>query len=707
MNWRPEFPHVGRVAAAVAVGVVLLMVLSLAIAGVLIGGGSMLFGAGQTCTGGTSTSANGAVAAAQPTASAAGRATIPADYLHLYQQAGKKYGVPWVVLAGIGEVESNQGRTSLPGVQSGANAFGAAGPMQIGIGGAAGDTWGGSPVHPASEQVGGVGTDGNGDGIASVYEPADAIDGAARYLVAHGVQNNVSGAIFAYNHLTSYVQSVLHWAGVYANGGFSVSAATTGGAVTTAQCLASAAVGGGSAQVPNQAVATAIAFARSQIGKPYLWGGTGPDAFDCSGLMMMAYRAVGISIPRTSEEQWTWGPKVAPGHEQPGDLVFFAGSDGTATSPGHVAMVIGHGMMLEAYATGFPIRIASYGTPSSPAGDQNPVGFTRPWAHPGVVLTGGGSPQIAGPAGRAGPASSSLPALQGMPSPSGGGGGAVTRHTDCVASPDSCGFPDAASTGPRAGAALRSVPGQVSSGPGWSWSDGGVEISGAGTVFAGYAVHGTVDVTASNVTVRDDAITVTGDSFGVAIRHASSTTIEHCDISSPSAGAGRLMVGIKDIYGDASGTKVIGNNIWHTSTGVQMGAGLIQGNYIHDLGLTGGDHLNGTTSNGSTTALVIDHNTVFNSHSQTDAISLFEDFGTEANVTISNNLVAGGGYTIYGGQNPGGPRAYNIRITGNRFATIYFPNGGYWGPVAAFDPSGPGNVWSGNVWDSTGQPVSA
>src|SRR6266581_1539401 len=132
MNSRPEFPHVGRVAAA-AVGVVLVMVLSLAIAGVLIGGGSMLFGAGQSCTGGTSTSANGAAAAAQPTASVAGRATIPAGYLHLYQQAGKKYGVPWVVLAGIGEVESNQGRTSLPGVKSGANAFGAAGPMQIGI----------------------------------------------------------------------------------------------------------------------------------------------------------------------------------------------------------------------------------------------------------------------------------------------------------------------------------------------------------------------------------------------------------------------------------------------------------------------------------------------------------------------------------------------------------------------------------------------
>ena len=125
-----------------------------------------------------------------------------------------------------------------------------------------------------------------------------------------------------------------------------------------------------------------------------------------------------------------------------------------------------------------------------------------------------------------------------QPSPSGGASvasGPVTRHTDCAASPHACGFPDATSTGPRV-ASLRSVPGQVSSGPGWSWSNGGVEISGAGTVFAGFAVQGTVNVTASDVTVRDDAITVTGDSFGVAIRHASGTTIEYCDISSPSAG---------------------------------------------------------------------------------------------------------------------------------------------------------------------------
>jgi cell wall-associated NlpC family hydrolase len=386
MNWRLGFPHTGRLAAALVVGVVLVLVLGLTLVGVgLIGGGSVLFSAGRGCSGGgTAGSAKAVTAAEQPAASAAGRATIPADYLRLYQQAGKTFGVPWVVLAGIGEVESNQGRSSLPGVHSGANAFGAAGPMQIGIGGAAGDTWGGSPVHSAGQRVAGVATDGNGDGVASVYQPADAIDGAAKYLLAHGVQNNVGGAVFAYNHLLSYVQSVLHWAAVYASGGFSVAAATVG-SITSAQCLTNIASGGSgggprTATIANQAVASAIAFARAQLGKPYLWGGTGPDAFDCSGLVMMAYRAAGVNIPRTSEDQWTWGPRVAPGHEQPGDLIFFAGADGTTTSPGHVGMVIGHGLMIEAFGTGFPIRIAPYAR-------RGAVGFSRPWTHSGVVLT--------------------------------------------------------------------------------------------------------------------------------------------------------------------------------------------------------------------------------------------------------------------------------------------------------------------------------
>lgn len=360
MNGQPGMFRPGRAALAALAGLAFVGVLGLIVLPAAVVGGASLMAAGRS---GCSEPSG---APAQPAVSAAGRNTIPPAYLRLYQKTGRAYGVPWALLAGIGKVESNHGRANLPGVRSGANAYGAAGPMQIGIGGAAGDTWGGAPVHPAGQRVDGVATDANGDGVASVYEPADAIAGAARYLLEHGVLSNVAAAVFAYNHLPSYVQAVLYWAGVYSGGGYEVTAATVGAGP---QCAA-----GG--QAPNQAAAAAISYARQQIGKPYQWGGTGPDAFDCSGLVMMAYQAAGVSVPRTSQQQWRWGPRVAAGHEKPGDLVFFAGSDGTTASPGHVGLVIGHGLMIEAYAAGVPIRIAPYR-------ERHPVGFTRPWAHAG------------------------------------------------------------------------------------------------------------------------------------------------------------------------------------------------------------------------------------------------------------------------------------------------------------------------------------
>jgi cell wall-associated NlpC family hydrolase len=280
--------------------------------------------------------------------------------------------VPWTILAGIGTVESNNGQTTLPGVRSGQNGFGAAGPMQIGIEGASGNTWGGAPIHSASQAVAGVATDENGDGTANVYDPPDAIAGAAKYLLEFGVQSNPSGAIFAYNHLQSYVQSVLMYAGQYAGGNFSVASAQLPAANSAAGCV-QAAGGVPAVQAPTQAVATAISFAEQQLGKPYLWGGTGPDAFDCSGLMMMAYRTAGINIARTSQAQWATETRVPASQVQPGDLVFFAGADGTVTDPGHVGLVVGNGKMIEAYATGFPIRISSYA-------NRGAIGFTEPWA---------------------------------------------------------------------------------------------------------------------------------------------------------------------------------------------------------------------------------------------------------------------------------------------------------------------------------------
>jgi peptidoglycan DL-endopeptidase CwlO len=314
----------------------------------------------------------------QPVESPGAKNSIPANYLRLFKAVGAKTSVPWVILAGIAKVESNDGRTTLPGVHSGSNAFGAAGPMQIGIGGASGNTWGGTAIHPASEKVNGVASDGDGNGIDNVYDPADAITGAAKYLLAHGVLDNAQGAIFAYNHLESYVQTVLLYAGQYAKGGFTVSPVTLDAAPS---CLTG--VGqtvNGPNQTPSNIVDTVIAYAEAQLGKPYLWGGQGPDAFDCSGLVEMAYRAAGIDILRRSQDQYASEVHIKPSQAEPGDLVFFAGSDGTTQSPGHVALVIGGGKMIEAYATGFPIRIAPYG-------GRDPVGFTRPWLHHGHVVT--------------------------------------------------------------------------------------------------------------------------------------------------------------------------------------------------------------------------------------------------------------------------------------------------------------------------------
>jgi hypothetical protein len=95
-------------------------------------------------------------AAGQPTPSRAAAADIPASYLRLYRSAGVRYRIPWPVLAAIGKVESDHGRTRLPGVRSGSNWAGACGPMQIGCvpGSKAGNSWAryghGRPHDPAA-----------------------------------------------------------------------------------------------------------------------------------------------------------------------------------------------------------------------------------------------------------------------------------------------------------------------------------------------------------------------------------------------------------------------------------------------------------------------------------------------------------------------------------------------------------------------------
>ena len=155
---------------------------------------------------------------------------------------------------------------------------------------------------------------------------------------------------------------MLAWAARYTRGG-----AGTLTAATSPGCAQAAA-----GPLPAGTAGKVIAYTEAQLGKPYIWGAAGPDAYDCSGLAMMAYRAAAITIPRTSQQQFAAEPHIPPGQVQPGDLVFFAGTDGTLTAPGHVGIVTSPGMMIDAPQAGETIRQEPY------TNSPGLAGFARP-----------------------------------------------------------------------------------------------------------------------------------------------------------------------------------------------------------------------------------------------------------------------------------------------------------------------------------------
>jgi hypothetical protein len=241
---------------------------------------------------------------------------------------------------------------------------------------------------------------------------------------------------------------------------------------------------------------------------------------------------------------------------------------------------------------------------------------------------------------------------------------------------------------------------------------GDVVLSNQGEVYSNKRIKGTLTVTACNVTLRnvevDSGEPFTGsgtpDLFAIWLQESAScgATIDHVSTVTDSAPNSYLTTSIRIARG---GPVTITNS---KMLGAQLGilgvaSGVVRGNYI-ELGQNmRGDHNDGIQGDGSTN-LTIDHNTILNPNDQTSALALYTEFGNNNNITVSNNLMAGGGYTCYCGDgksdNNGNPaRAVNVNIINNVFWRKYFSDAGGFGAARAYNPAG-GGRWAGNVYMS-------
>ncbi|WP_280272825.1 bifunctional lytic transglycosylase/C40 family peptidase [Nocardia wallacei] len=281
------------------------------------------------------------------------RTDIPPELLVLYQNAARDCpGLDWSVLAAIGKVETDHGRSTLPGVQHGENFAGAGGLMQF--------------LAPTFDAVtarhrlppGGASP-------PSRYNPSDAIHAAAYYLCDSGAPEDLHAAIFTYNHSEDYVTHVLDQAARYR-----ATPSPGSGDCHTIEAASPVAV-----QV--------ISFACAQLGQPYVWGGDGPGegGWDCSGLTKAAYATAGIDLPRTTYDQIHVGPRIPENQLQPGDLVFY----GTAADVHHVGLYLGAGKKVEAPTFGVPVQVSDLRYP----GDDY-YAATRPTATPHLPAPPGG-----------------------------------------------------------------------------------------------------------------------------------------------------------------------------------------------------------------------------------------------------------------------------------------------------------------------------
>ncbi len=264
--------------------------------------------------------AGGAPALSTNNPSQLATSTIPAGLLSLFEQAAtaSPCGVPWTLLAAVADTESTFDTTAVSDA-------GAEGLFQF---------------EPATfaEYAKPVPT--GGAVPPSPFDPVDAAYAAARYLCSLGIIENPTLALVAYN---------------CGNTGPVCQAASTAYAE---QVLATAAnYTAASVDAPNAVQAAVVAYAESQIGTPYVFGGGDPSTgFDCSGLVVWAYGLAGVVVPRVANDQWQSEPHVALDQLVLGDLVFF----GVGDDAEHVGIYIGDSAMVDAPHTGADVRIDTF-----------------------------------------------------------------------------------------------------------------------------------------------------------------------------------------------------------------------------------------------------------------------------------------------------------------------------------------------------------
>jgi hypothetical protein len=232
------------------------------------------------------------------------------------------------------------------------------------------------------------------------------------------------------------------------------------------------------------------------------------------------------------------------------------------------------------------------------------------------------------------------------------------------------GWSDATNTGVPAGVTLT--------------SSGSLVITKAGTVISGLNITGTVTIEAANVTLIDCKITGAGANVIQIASGITGTTIEYSEIN----GTGTNNAGSTGINGQGT---FIGDNIYNVANGINVtGASVIQNNYIHNLQASGSQSYDGIKIDGGESNVTISHNTIINSHSATAAIMIDNYYGAVSNIAVSNNIIAGGGYTIYDDAHFNSSAITGVSITNNHIAA------GVWG---ATDFVGTSPTYTGNASD--------